>query len=231
MSTVSEPKSKTCNRCGQSIIWNNANHYFESVAYPNFQHCCALPCNKAGCGGTIFFSKLCPVNPETNRPRPLDFPIPQPDPNNKEKKIWVVHVHKNNVAADVPTNETTVPSFPEAPAVAVPQTKPLPQGQNTLEYVEPAPQTNVVKNIAAQTENPDAQGAILTTLNSINLRLGMLEKYFNDVVPTLTGMMDRMDKVIPALQVITGKIADNSIQNASDLVQHNLSERAEQNLQ
>jgi len=227
MSTVSEPKSKQCNRCGASIIWNNANHYFESIAYPNFQHCCALPCNKAGCGGTIFFSKICPVNPDTNRPRPLDFPIPQPDPNNPGKKIWVVHVHKNNVAADVPTNETTKPSFPEA--TAVPATKPLPEGQETLEYVEP--QTNVAKNTTAQATNPDTTGAILTTLNSINLRLGKLEQYFNDVVPTLTGMMDRMDKVIPALTVITGKIAEGSIRNAADLVQHNLGERAEQNLQ
>lgn len=229
MSTVSEAKSKPCNRCGEQIIWNATSHFYESLTYPKFQHCCKLVCNKAGCGGNIYFSKLCPVNPDTGNPRPLDFPVPQVDPNNPAQMIWVVHVHK----VTVPTEPA--PPVAQAPAITVPETKPLAQGQETLVANIPASEPPKVQpqsqNPVAQTANPDAQAAILTTLNQINVRLGALEKYFNDVVPTLTGMMDVMNAIMPKLNVIVGKIAAGSITSASDLVQHNLNEAQEKNLQ
>jgi hypothetical protein len=228
MSTVSVPKSKPCNRCGEQIIYNSNSSFFESLAYPKYQHCCKLACNKAGCGGSIYFSKLCPVNPETGRPRPLDFPVPQIDPNNSAQMIWVVHVHKNNVAADsVPTNETTKPTFPEevkaiAPSQAA-DVKPLAPGQENLVAHIPVESSNsTAKNPVAEAANQDAQAAILTTLNQINQRIGALEKYFNDVVPVITGLIEVMNNVVPKLNVITGKIAEGSIKNASDLVAHHL---------
>jgi hypothetical protein len=240
MSTVSEPKSKPCNRCGEQIIWNAASHFYESIAYPKYQHCCKLVCNKAGCGGSIYFSKLCPVNEVTGNPRPLDFPVPQIDPNNPAQMLWIVHVHK----VSVPTEPA--PPTPQQTAEVVQKiqetTVPLAPGQETLVaniqatdtpnvQSRPVAQNPISQNPIAQTGNQDAQAAILTTLNQINQRMGALEKYFNDVVPTLTGMMDVMNAIMPKLNVIVGKIAAGSITSASDLVKQNLSEKAEQNLQ
>jgi hypothetical protein len=225
--TTQAQKGKPCNRCGKTIIWNNTSHFFESPEYPKFQHCCPLPCNKEGCGGTIYFSNIAPKNEQTGKPIPLDFPVPQIMKTDSSKMEWVVHVHKNNIPADTP------PAAP-APEVKVPETKPLDQGQNTLEYKPTPEQSNTgtsVKNPIAQTANPDVNAAILSAINEQNQRLGKLEQYFNDVVPAITKYITMMEAVIPKLNVIAGKIADNSITSASDLVQHNLSEAQEKNLQ
>lgn len=210
MSTVSEPQSKQCNRCGETIIWNTSARFYESLAFPKYQHCCKLPCNKQGCGGSIYFSKLCPPNPETGRPRPLDFPVPQIDPNNKAQMIWVVHVHKNNVAADVPTEPQQAPPAPVTTAVS----PAIAQGQESLVAHIPVQGENVfaeaqkVQNPVAQTANRDVEGTLIQGLNEIRDRL-------DQITSTL-------EAVVPKLNVIAGKIADGSIKTASDLVAHHL---------
>lgn len=201
-----KPQGKQCNRCGTPLLWNNTNRWFEDAKYPKFQHCCPLPCNKEGCGGTIYFSKLAPLSEETGRPRPLDYPVPQIDPNNSSQMIWVVHVHKNNVPADVP--QTAVP-----PAQAA-DVKPLDPGQENLVAHIPVHEGNqyveAMKNPVAQTANKDFEGTIIQTLTNISERLEQLS--------------NTLEVLIPKVNLIAGKIAEGSIKSASDLVDHHLSQ-------
>jgi hypothetical protein len=221
MSTTTQAqKGKQCNRCGNTIVWNNTSRFFESTEYPKFLHCCPLPCNKEGWGGTIYFSNIAPKSEETGRSIPLDFPVPQVSKTDPAKMEWIVHVHKNNIPAEAPA--TAPPAT--VPEVKAPETKPLAPGQNTLEYKPEAPTANTGISASGTLKNQDVDATILSTLNDMNQRLASLEKYANEsLVPVVTQLTDVMNNIIPKLNVIAGKIAEGSIKSASDLVEHHLS--------
>jgi len=232
-----EPKGKQCTRCGHTIFWNNNSRFFEDKEFPKFQHCCPLPCNKEGCGGTIYFSNLCPKNTQTGRAIPLDLPVPQVDPKDPSKMIWIIHNHKNTIPAETPTAPTDLP--PELKAIQKPPvTATLAEGQETLEYKPEIAAPQVIPEqvkrpeLVAQVANKDVSATLIQAINDISQRLGELERLTNEeLVPAIKELVESMNATLPKLQVIVGKIADGSITSASDLVQHNLNERQEQNLQ
>jgi hypothetical protein len=227
--TQTKPKGKQCTRCGHTIYWNNNSGFFEDLEHKGYQHCCPLTCNKEGCGGTIYFSNVCPKNPDTGRAIPLDFPVPQINPKDSTKMIWIIHVHKNNIPAE------TAPTVPPAPPEIQAITKPDP-GQATLEYTPQAPAVAVEQPPAAQNykprpelvaevQNQDVTGTLIKAVGDISQRLGELERLTNeDLVPAIKELNEVMNAIVPKLQVIVGKIAQGSITSASDLVQHNLSQ-------
>ena len=242
MATVSEPKVKNCDRCGVPIIWNNTNRFFESVEFPKFKHCCRRVCNKDTCKAFIYFSNIAPKNPETGNAMPLEFPIPQRSKTDPNRMEWVPHVHR----VTVPTDETTTQMVEPGQVLEAPN-KPLPQGQNTLEYKPTIEETKVVSGaeilrrldagMAASTNNQDADSTLLGAINSntqtlknVNERLQKIEEFMNAVlVPEVKDFTNYWKIVRPKLEVVIGKVADGSIKSASDLIEYHQSE--EQNVQ
>lgn len=235
MATVSEPKTKPCDRCGMTIIWNNNSRFFESVEFPKFKHCCRKVCNKEGCGGHIYFSNIAPKNPETGNALPLEFPVPQRSKTDPARMEWVPHVHRVNI----PTDETTTQMEGQGQPIA--ENKPLPQGQNTLEYKPTVEETKaVVQKVQESTvNNPDIDAGILSAINrnteilrNVNERLEKIEEFMNVVlVPEVKDFTNYWKIVRPKLEVVIGKVAEGSIKSAEDLLEYHQKEEQQESVQ
>ncbi len=190
--TQNKPLTKQCDRCGETIVWNNNMRKFESMEYPGWQHACKQPCNSDGCENPVYFSNQCPKNPATGRSRPLMFPIPQ-------NGNWVVHVHSTSEDQAM----ILIPVTGQTPAETAPPV--VKKEQTTLDV-----------------KNKDVEGGLLQAVNDLTLRLNKIEEYFDQtLVPDQKEMMQYFRAVKVPLDVIAGKIANASIKTAEDIYSHN----------
>lgn len=249
--TQTQPKGKQCTRCGHTIFWNNNSGFFEDEKYPKFQHCCPLPCNKEGCGGTIYFSNICPKNTQTGRAIPLDVPIPVVNPNDPAKMMWVVHVHKTTIPAEQSTTAPAAPIAQLPPELkAIQNPTPAPAGQATLEYtptvedtkkvVQKVMESTIDAGMTGSTGNPGVDASLVGAIQAntqavsdMNARLAKIEEFMNEcVLPEYRDFHNYWTLAKPKLDILVGKIAEGSIKSAADLIEyHQQSEQQERNLQ